>query len=71
MTHKTKVVKIDIGDVVMIKREDKKERKVEDRRSERTIWRERSRKAQCSNHDSKRVLRATNPIDVPSRTSLQ
>ena len=71
MTHKTKVVKIDIGDVVMIKREDKKERKVEDRRSERTIWRERSRKAKCSNHDSKRVLRATNPIDVPSRTSLQ
>ena len=71
MTHKTKEVKIDIGDVVMIKREDKKERKVEDRRSERTIWRERSRKAKCSNHDSKRVLRATNPIDLPSRTSLQ
>ena len=65
------MVKIDIGDVVMIKGEDKKKRKVEDRRSERTIWRERSRNAKFSNQDSQRVLRATNPIAVPSRTSLQ
>ena len=44
---------------------------MEDRHSERTILRERSRNTMCSNQDGKRVLRATNPIAVPSRTSLQ
>ena len=44
---------------------------MEDRHSERTISRKRSRNMKCTNQDSKRVLRATNPIAVPSRTSLQ
>ena len=54
MAHKTKVAKIDIGDVVTIKGKN----------GERTILKERSRNTKCSSQDSKRVLRATNPTAV-------
>ena len=47
------------------------ESKVDDQHSERTISRERSRNTKCLDQDSKRVLIVTNPIAVPSRTSLQ
>ena len=40
---------------------------MEDRHSERTTSRERSRNTKCSNQDSKRVFRVTNPVAVPSR----
>ena len=47
------------------------ERKVDDQHSERTISRERSSNTKCLDQDSKRLHRATNPIAVPSRASLQ
>ena len=54
--HKTKVVKIDIGDVVMIKGEDKRRGKWKIGIVKKIISRERSRNTKCSNQDSKKCL---------------
>ena len=64
-------MEIDTEDVVMIKGKDKK--RVSGTLAQkigRNVLTERSRDMKCSNQHSKRVLRRTNQIVVPSRASM-
>ena len=67
MVHKTKVVKTDIGDMVMINGDDKRRGK----------WKIGIVKELFQRKDQKirsveiKTAKATSPVAVPSRTSLQ
>lgn len=65
------MVNFDVGDVLITKVEDKRRVNLKTSIVGETISRENSRNTETTFQDSIKVTRSTNPICVPSETSLQ